>query len=942
MEGIMAPRAPRLSLAVLASVAGLALPALAQTPLTTAWTYQGKLTSNGLPVTSAVDLRLRLYNSETLGTGQVGVDLFVNNLTPVDGAFTTELNFGPTAFDGNRRWLEIAVRPAGSGSYVALTPRQELTATPYSLFAKAVAAGATPWGFSGANATYTGSGDVGVGTASPTARLHVVGADAGTGLSLNANNKFYVSGSFVGVNRSTSLSAQEAFGVQAPVVGNAYGGMYIRTDSATGKPFYGYANTGGQSMWTYLDGSDNSWRINLGSADRMTISSSGLVGIGTTSPASQLDIALSDKRLQFRLDSGLVPGINLAGTGGNLGILRLRNGLEIWPHDAGTAAGFLTIRNTTGTPTCSLDGSSGNSWVTGTLGVGTSAPEASMHVLKGTAGTVSADSNSVAVLENSGRAYLSILTPAADERGILFGDPTSSADGGIIYNTGSTPDGFQFRTSGNQSRMALSSAGNLGIGTNSPSQRLDVRSTGGTDFTVNPGSLFGAVTPGTVTLDTNGVGTIGVWDNFSVSNNLAVSGSSTFTGSATFNAAGAPFSVASSTTVTNLSADLLDGLNSSAFLTAIPNPLSVSGGNAGIGTVTGINSSTALDSAGVRGFATGGVLGGNRVYGVLGSSTSDSGGAGVIGLGTRVSGSSYGVRGQSSSATAAVGVYGEATHSNNGGVGVWGVNNSGNAFAMAVSGDADAGRGVVGTSSSNDGVRGESISGAGVKAYTASGGTALYGERTANGNKGWFGGMNEGGWSESSSGDGFVAKAAAANRSGLYCENTNTSGNALYANGKAYFVGEVSVPVLTIRGGADLAEKFDIAAALEAKPVPGMIVSIDPGRPGSLVVSTTSYDTKVAGVITGANGVRPGLVLSQRDAALDGEHAVAMTGRVWCYADATYGAIAPGDRLTSSPTPGHAMRVSDESLAPGTVIGKAITPLPQGKQGMVLVLVNLQ
>ncbi|RMF74718.1 MAG: hypothetical protein D6744_14220 [Planctomycetota bacterium] len=74
----------------------------------------------------------------------------------------------------------------------------------------------------------------------------------------------------------------------------------------------------------------------------------------------------------------------------------------------------------------------------------------------------------------------------------------------------------------------------------------------------------------------------------------------------------------------------------------------------------------------------------------------------------------------------------------------------------------------------------------------------------------------------------------------------------------------------------------------------------------------------------------------------DGKHPIALTGRVWtlCDADAN-GAITPGDRLTTSSTPGHAMRVTNDDLAPGAVIGKAMTSLKSGK-GLVLVLVQPQ
>ena len=79
----------------------------------------------------------------------------------------------------------------------------------------------------------------------------------------------------------------------------------------------------------------------------------------------------------------------------------------------------------------------------------------------------------------------------------------------------------------------------------------------------------------------------------------------------------------------------------------------------------------------------------------------------------------------------------------------------------------------------------------------------------------------------------------------------------------------------------------------------------------------------------------------QRGTVADGEHPVALTGRVWCWYDASCGATEPGDRLTTSATAGHAMKVTDVSRAPGAVIGKAMTMLAEGR-GLVLVLVQPQ
>lgn len=148
----------------------------------------------------------------------------------------------------------------------------------------------------------------------------------------------------------------------------------------------------------------------------------------------------------------------------------------------------------------------------------------------------------------------------------------------------------------------------------------------------------------------------------------------------------------------------------------------------------------------------------------------------------------------------------------------------------------------------------------------------------------------------------------------------------------------VSLPVLEIRGGADIVEGFDTA---DFEPLePGTVVVIDPTHPGSLTASREEYDMKVAGVVSGANGVAPGIHLGQ-ESVMDGDVKVAMTGRVYVKCTAANGAIRPGDLLTTADLRGHAMRASDRDRSHGAVIGKAMTVLDSG-EGLVLVLVNLQ
>jgi len=174
--------------------------------------------------------------------------------------------------------------------------------------------------------------------------------------------------------------------------------------------------------------------------------------------------------------------------------------------------------------------------------------------------------------------------------------------------------------------------------------------------------------------------------------------------------------------------------------------------------------------------------------------------------------------------------------------------------------------------------------------------------------------------------------------------------------------GTARVNVLTIDGGADLSENFDVLAGSRGATEPrsrdgdsneatrqegntieaGTVVSIDAENPGKLRVATSAYDTTVAGIVSGAGGVSTGMVMAHEGTLADGAHPVALSGRVYCKADASLGAIRPGDLLTTSDTPGHAMKVVDRDRANGAILGKAMTSLAAGEKGLVLVLVSLQ
>lgn len=121
----------RLALAALAVAIVPACASLAD-PMGSAFTYQGQLKTSGAPATGAFDLSFRLFDT-SMGGSQIGSTVNIPSASVANGLFTAKLDFGATGFEGSKRWLEISVKPAGTSVYTTLTPRQEITPTPYSI-----------------------------------------------------------------------------------------------------------------------------------------------------------------------------------------------------------------------------------------------------------------------------------------------------------------------------------------------------------------------------------------------------------------------------------------------------------------------------------------------------------------------------------------------------------------------------------------------------------------------------------------------------------------------------------------------------------------------------------------------------------------------------------------------------------------------------------------
>ena len=207
-------------------------------PVGTAFTYQGRLIDANSAADGLYDFAFKLYDAN-VGGGKVGSDVNLAEVDVIDGYFTVELDFGSDVFDGDAMWLEIGVRPGeleDPNVYTLLSPRQQLRATPYAIYAMTASPGNTLDASDGnpKDAVYVDNvGDVGIGTTDPVNLLH-----------LHANGGAY------------------------PVL-RMSGTNYVGTNGALIR----MVNT---------DGS-----LRLGAAtslDDLTITTVGYVGIGTTDP----------------------------------------------------------------------------------------------------------------------------------------------------------------------------------------------------------------------------------------------------------------------------------------------------------------------------------------------------------------------------------------------------------------------------------------------------------------------------------------------------------------------------------------------------------------------------------------------------------------------------------------------------------------------------------
>jgi len=506
-------------LAILVLALGLMVWAAAPSqagPVGTAFTYQGRLIDANDVADGLYDFRFKLFDDPNVVLGnQVGSDVNKPDVDVIDGYFTVELDFGSGVFDGDARWLEIGVRPGvleDPNTYTTLVPRQEVTPTPYALYAK-TAGGDNDWMISGNNMYSIPSGNVGIGTNAPGAKLEV-----------NAGNE--LGDLWVGGTQTTNGTevGRLAFigggvGCYPPPCKNIYAAI-------TGKMIdSGFMNGRGELL--FYTKSPLTFPTGGGLEERMRITSGGKVGIGTTVPAATLDVnGVINTSSVYQIDEdtvlatassntfvGIGPGANNS-TGSLNTFLGYYAGHENTEGSSNTFVGRAAgVNNTTGAANTFIgdEASEGNITGSGNTYIGKSAGWASNG-----SGNVFIGYRAGASETGSDKLY--IANGSEDSDALIYGDfssgnislgKTDATEGRLVvhpgYQTGIFIDStscseieigpgtanfyasgdfyFGTRTSNDlrlvtsgvtNTRIIIKSNGNVGIGTTSPQGKLDV------------------------------------------------------------------------------------------------------------------------------------------------------------------------------------------------------------------------------------------------------------------------------------------------------------------------------------------------------------------------------------------------------------------------------------------------------------------------------------
>jgi hypothetical protein len=289
------------------------------------FTYQGSLKDGNNPANGQYDLQFTLYDALT-GGNQVGSPITLTNQAVTDGLFAVQLDFGASSFQGSSRWLEIAVKPAGGGSYTTLSPRQPLTAAPYAmtLVPGAVITGSLPLNAASLSSQNTGAGD----------GIHGLSAGGPASAGLYGESTGLNSNGVIGVaNNGTN-----AWGVYGTST-HGFGGSFLSND---GIGVYAYSNGPAAG---FFEGAGNAIYAQSTHAD-------GIVGVSTFTNTA--GVFGSDSLGYGVAGSGVtgvwgagstgygVRGTTTSGMGGNFSSA---NGYGVYGLSTNSVAGYFTSTN---------------------------------------------------------------------------------------------------------------------------------------------------------------------------------------------------------------------------------------------------------------------------------------------------------------------------------------------------------------------------------------------------------------------------------------------------------------------------------------------------------------------------------------------------------------------------------------------------------------------
>jgi hypothetical protein len=272
----------------------------------TAFTYQGRLQNGTNFASGKFDLAFSLYATNSDG-GAIAGPVTNAAVSVTNGLFTTTVDFG-NVFTGGSNWLQIAVSTNGANAFSTVLPRQQLTPVPYAVFASGIAGLSVQQNSSGAPDMVLGSSVNYVST-------NVVGATIGGGGATNYLGGGAVSNSVTGNFGTVSGGAQNTANFLEASVGGGYGNTASGQAAAVGG---GINNTASGHFATVPGGNGNTasgvfsfaagrlaQAVNNGSFvwadsqlayftstanDQFLIRAAGGVGIGTATPAKQLDV----------------------------------------------------------------------------------------------------------------------------------------------------------------------------------------------------------------------------------------------------------------------------------------------------------------------------------------------------------------------------------------------------------------------------------------------------------------------------------------------------------------------------------------------------------------------------------------------------------------------------------------------------------------------------